>query len=276
MLNEFKTVISVLIAIGFIGSESAGAKEVGASPPSSTAAKDWHYRTTLYVWAAGVDGGVDFAGRGPVPPIDASASVSFSDTLKRLDNGGMVFFEGRRDRFGFFGEFFHVQTSDSASGSVSLPPAPTVTVDADLRSTFTTALLAGQYRAIDASAGSLDLLLGARYWSLDNRVRVSESVGTLEGGFTRKVSGRWGNPVVGAKGLYHFTPKAYVTGWAMAGGLAISDYSSWDLMAAFGYSFTKRISTIVGYRYLSMEYADSSFSFDADLHGPGVGLDFRF
>ncbi len=132
MRNEFKTFISALIAIGFLGSESAGAQEVGASPLFSTAAEDWHYRITPYVWAAAVDGGVDFARRGPVPPIDVSASVSFSDTLKRLDNGGMVFFEGRRDRFGFFGEFFHIQTNDSASGSVSVPPALTVTVDADL------------------------------------------------------------------------------------------------------------------------------------------------
>lgn len=276
MRNEYKTLLSALIAIGFMGSQSADAKEAGASPLSSTDAKGWHYRIIPFVWAAGVDGGVEFAGRGPIPPIDVSASTSFGDTLSRLDNGGMVFFEGRRDRFGFFGEFFHIQTSDSASGSVSLPSAPTATVDADLKSTFDTALLAGQYRAIDAAAGSIDLLLGARYWSMDNRVRVTETVGTLEGVFTRKESGRWGNPVVGIKGLHHFTPKAFVTGWAMAGGLAISDYSSWDLMAAFGYSFNKRISTIVGYRYLSMEYNDSSFTFDADLHGPGIGLDFRF
>jgi len=276
MRNEFKAFCSALIAIGFMGSKSVGAQEVEASPLSSSAETDWQYRITPYVWGAGVEGDVDFAGRGPIPPIDVSAGVSFRDTLSRLDNGGMVFFEGRRDRFGFFGELLHIQTRDSASSSFSLPLTPTARVGTDLRSTFDTALLAGQYRAIDSAAGSIDLLLGVRYWSLDNRARVTGSLGTLQKGLTRKVSGRWGNPVVGAKGLYHFTTKAYVTGWAMSGGVAISFYSSWDLMAAFGYSLTKRMSTNVGYRYLSIKYTDSSFSFDADLHGPSIGFDFRF
>lgn len=186
------------------------------------------------------------------------------------------FFEGRRNRFGFFGEFFHIQTSEPASASISLPPVATATADGDLRSTLTTALLAGQYRALETDAGSIDLLLGLRYWSLDNRVRVSETIGSLEGGFTREVSGRWGNPVLGAKGLFHLTPNAYVTAWAMGGGVGISSYSSWDLMAAFGYSLSERTALLVGYRYLSLEYSESSFTFDADLHGPGIGLDFRF
>jgi len=47
-------------------------------------------------------------------------------------------------------------------------------------------------------------------------------------------------------------------------------------MAAFGYSFTKRFSTLLGYRYLSMDFSESAIDFDADLHGPGIGLDFRF
>jgi len=116
-----------------MGSGTVGAQEARPALISSTAANGWQYRITPYVWAAAVDRRVGFAGRGPVPPIDVSASLNFSDTLSRLDNGGMVFFEGRRDRFGFFGELLHIKTSDSASGSVSLPPAPIAKVDADLK-----------------------------------------------------------------------------------------------------------------------------------------------
>lgn len=274
MRNYWKTLFSAILAIGFSG--IGNAMESGATNPFSSTGSDWKYRITPYLWAAGLDGKVSFAGRPPAPPVEVNPSASFSDTLSRLDIGGMAFFEGRRDRFGFFGDLFYIRISDSASGSVSLPSLPTATVGANLSSTTMTAMLAGQYRAVQSEAGSLDLMLGARFWSLNNRVHVSGEIGSLDGGIARKLSGSWAAPVLGAKGLYRLTPNTYVTGWAMTGGPGISDYSSWDLMAAFGYSFSDHIALLAGYRYLSLDYKRASFTFDAALHGPGIGLDFRF
>jgi len=262
---------SVVGFCGF-GSQTARAQSASSSPDG-----DWQFGITPYVWGAGLDGKVSFAGRGPVPAFDVRVSRRFDDTLSSLDFGGMAFFEARRNRFGVFAEIFSIETTDSTSTSFAIPVGPTiVSAGARLKTSFTTALLAGQYRAIDSRSGSLDLLVGARYWSLDNRVRITEALGSIERGFRRKVSSEWGSPILGAKARYDFTHKAYVTGWAMSGGIGLDDYSSFDLMAAFGYSFTKRFSTLLGYRYLSMDFSESAIDFDADLHGPGIGLDFRF
>jgi len=279
MQHGLKVIVLFFSALGLMGGPGAGAQAQGAStePASAHSDGDWHFQVTPYVWGAGLDGKVAFAGRDPLPGFEVEASRSFSDTLNSLDFGGMAFFEARRNRFGLFAELFHIETTDSTSGSVTIPPESIlITAGAKLKTSFTTALLAGQYRALDASDGHLDLLLGARYWSLENRVRISESVGSLAGGFTRQVSETWGSPVVGARGHYDFTSRAHITGWAMAGGIGISDYGSWDLMVALGYSLSDHFDLAFGYRYLSLEYEDSEIDFDADLHGPGIGLNIRF
>ena len=271
---KLRFILSAGLVLGLSGLTVQFAEAQADSP---RAGDGWDFQITPYIWGAGVDGSVNFSGSGPIPRLEVDASRSFNDTLNSLDLGAMSFFEGRSDRFGVFGEFFYIRTTDSLSASALVPPASTpVTVGADLRNTFTTALAAGQFHAMDTGKTSVDLLLGLRYWSLDSRARITESVGSQSAGIRKDESAQWGSLIFGAKARHAITSNAYITGWAMAGGLGKSDYNSWDLMAAFGYSFSPRTSLLAGYRYLSLEYTRSRFEFDADLHGPGVGLNFRF
>lgn len=266
-----------LAAVAALGLAGIGnATESGTPDPFASADGGWSYRITPYLWAAGLDGKVAFAGRPPIPPVEAQPSAGFSDVLSNLDFGAMAFFEARRDRVGFFGDLLYIRLSDSASGSVPLPSLPPANVEADVRSTTRTALLAGQYRVFQSAAGSVDLMAGARFWSLNNRIRVAGTVGPVPGSITRRVSASWADPMLGVKGLHHLTPRTYVMGWAMAGGFGIGAESSLDLLGAFGYSFNDRTALLFGYRYLSVDYRREGFRFDAAQHGPGIGFDVRF
>ena len=128
------------------------------------------------------------------------------------------------------------------------------------------------YRLVETGKASMDALVGLRYSFLDNEL-------DLDAGRFRAaaIDGRedWFDPLLGIKGRAEIGGKVYVSGWAMAAVAGESD-SVFDLFGGVGYAFSDAYALVVGYRYLSVDYEDGGFLFDAEMAGPVVGFTFRF
>ena len=127
---------------------------------------------------------------------------------------------------------------------------------------------AAMWRAVDEPTASLDLMAGARLWSVETSI---DPVGGALGGADFSSSETWVDPVLGAKGRVQLPSNFYLTGWGMVGGFGVSSKARWDVMGAVGYEVTEATSFIAGYRALGVDYRDGDFLFDVVQSGPILG-----
>lgn len=235
------------------------------SGPLAAQSQDWQLRTTLYAWGAGLDGNARVA---PLPPV--TVEQDFGDVLSSLDFAAMGIFEARRGRWGVWADLQHVRLSESGR-------VPALALPARVRVRTEGMLLAATYRLLEQDAGYLDVLAGARLWSLDTRLQIDLPAPSLPPGLPSRVerTGTIAAPQFGIKGSYSFSERFFVTGWAMAGAAGDTDLSS-DLMLGLGYQFNPLTGLVLGYRRVDIDYAGNRLQFDASFEGPGIGLDLRF
>ncbi|MEZ5832626.1 MAG: hypothetical protein R3D05_15740 [Dongiaceae bacterium] len=253
-----------VLALGFAGvaftSGGAAEEKKPAQPPKS----DWSVNISPYVWAAGLKGSIASFPRAPEADVD----VSFSDILKNLDIAAMVYAELRYQRFAAYADI--VYTSISADQNT---PLGILFDDADLDNDIFIGTFGGSYRALDYDHAFLDLLVGARLWSVDTRLK-------LHGGALPsqefEYNEDWVDPVIGLHGLYQFDNGIFVTALAQVGGFDVGSHLTWDAFGGLGYRFNDTISALAGYRHLEVDYEHHGFVFDVELSGPVVGATVRF
>lgn len=239
---------------------SHGAQTVQGEAPAGQLY--WSFTAGTYLWAAGIKGDI---GQFGLPPV--SVDASFSDIFDHLDFGAMFVGEIRYGDFGLLNDFIYVKLSGEKGTPRGLL-ADSVSVDNE--SVIYTA--AGEYRLIDDPQGSLDLLAGARIWSVDTD--ISFAGGPLNG-IGRSQDATWVDPLAGLKGRLNLTPEWYLSGWAMVGG-GSSDYM-WDLWGGVGYQFSDKVSALIGYRGIGVKYDnDEGFLYDTVEQGPIIGALLRF
>jgi hypothetical protein len=263
MLRKPSTVSGVALALSL----ATSAQAQDARPADD----GWKFRVTPYVWGAGMDGNVAQFG---LPT--ARISQSFGDVLGSLDMGGMLAIEARKGRFGLLADVLYVRLSESGKAVAPVPPAPVPGIDVKARANvnLTTALVAGQYRAVETPHGYVDLLAGVRHWSVGTRIKVSSPPLGLS--LSGRESESWNDPMIGAKALYRLNERFYGLGWAMVGGFGKNVRSSTDIMLGLGYSLNEQTALLFSYRHLAVDYRKSGFVYDTRMHGPGLGLDYRF
>lgn len=222
---------------------------------------EWTFSIAPYFWMAGLSG--DIAQFG-APPVEVD--VKFADILKSLDFSMMVVGEARHGRFSVFTDLLYLKVSANAATPRGVF-ANTIGLGAK---TFEMTGLAG-YAIIDTPAARLDLVAGARLWSVENT--ISFAGGPL-GGLWLRGSRTWVDAMGGVRGRVNFTPQFYATGWAIAGG-GSSDFG-WDVMGGVGYEFSDRFSAVVGYRAAGVDYQDGPFLYDVTMQGPILGAVIRF
>lgn len=231
----------------------------------------WAFQVTPYMWAAGLKGDISPFRRAPTIPVEKD----FGDILDDLNFGGFINVWGRYDRFVFSGDIMYTSTTDSHSfGNIpqlpGLPPVASADVDVDTKQ-FTFTLAAG-YRVFDVPGTTLDLLGGVRIWHVSNKV-------TVDAGFisaSHKESFGWVDPVVGARLFHGLTDKLSFQMQADVGGFDVGSKFTYQALATFNYTFTDHLSASVGYKVLSVDYDHDGHVFDTTLHGPVLGLTYRF
>lgn len=234
----------------------------------AAAEEGWRFNVVPYVWAAGIDGRLSHHGL----PQDIDVEAKFRDVLGDLDIGAMLAFEGRKGRVGFLLDGLYVKVSRDAT-------MPLIGLPVSLGSTTFTGMAAGQYRIVDDAIGSFDLLAGVRYWSITSRFSYEAPTGApLPPGMPQAYGGSerasWVDAMAGAKLVAHITPGITLNAHGMmgAGGSRLSS----DALLAVGIGLGRSSSLLVGYRHVKADYRKNGFGFDTSLHGPAMGLGFRF
>ena len=238
----------------------AAADEVQSPVPSD----DWSFNITPYVWAASLHGSIAPLPRLPAVDVDAS----FEDIFENLDIVGMVYAEARYQRFAAYTDL--VYTSISADADT---PFGILFEDGEAKNEIFIGTFGGSYRAIETEHASLDLLAGARVWSVDTEVKLR---GGLLPNQKFEEDESWVDPVVGLHGIYRFDNGIFITSFSHVGGFGVGSHLTWDTFGALGYQFNDSISAIAGYRHLEVDYENNGFVFDVELSGPVIGMTVRF
>ncbi|QRM56210.1 hypothetical protein [Sinorhizobium sp. BG8] len=258
--------ICVLACVGFLplAGPTLAADIVSPMTPQvqeTTTESGWTFAFEPYFWAAGLSG--DLASFGlPAVHVDSS----FSDIWDHLDFGAMAMGEARYGPYSIVGDVIYTKISGSA-GTPRGILAESVDVDSE---TFAAFLGVG-YALFEDNAGRLDVIGGARVWSVDTDLSFD---GGILDGVSKSDGDTWVDALAGLKATYSITPEIYLTGWGLvgAGGADID----WDVAAAIGYRFNNTISAVAGYRALGVDYSSGGFEFDVIQQGPILGLVVNF
>lgn len=241
---------------------AAGLAAVVAAP--ARAQEEWQFQIAPYLWLAGLNGDVGaFPG---VPPADVDAS--FSDILENLDFAFMIAGEARKGRGGILADVLYIDVASSGT-----TPGPLYST-ANLDSEVLLGTIAGFWRPWSDEGASLDLAAGVRAWSVDTKLQLGAGVLPAT---TVSHDENWVDPLVGIrlKGVLGGEPFFQSLG-LIVGGFGVGSDLMWDADVNLGYRWTDGFSTTIGYRYLSVDYADGGFVYDVVQQGPTVALIWNF
>ncbi len=235
---------------------------LSAAVAPAQADEPWQFQLAPYVWVAGMDGHV-----ATLPGVPAATvNASFSDILENLDAAFMIAGEAHNGRIGLFGDILYVDIE--ATGSVPGPFNAPVRLEA--RTLYATA--AGFWRLWSNDRASLDVMAGARFWSVDTELVIGAPISA-----TVSHDEDWVDPLIGfkARGALGGGRFFHSVGVLFGGFDVGSDYM-WDVFGNLGYQWTDGFSTSIGYRYLTVDYSNGGFSYDVVQEGPTVALIWRF
>lgn len=232
-----------------------------ATPAAAQSPEGWTFAVSPYVWLPGLSTSIETR-RGTVD-VDTSASDAVSD----LDFAFMGAAEARKGRWGLIADLIYsdISTTDDT-------PLGLVWKDADVDTRLTAFTLYASYRVYDDEHAHVDLLGGARFFSLS--LDLSLSPGRAPG-FDWSSSESWSNPVAGLRARYDFNDKWFATALGDMGGFA-GDDSSWQLFGSVGYQFNPTWSVQGGWRYMDVEKDIEGRDVTIALNGPILGFTARF
>jgi hypothetical protein len=229
----------------------------GDSPGTS----DWEFNLApFYLWGINIDGDLT-AG-----PVGAQVEVPFEDVFDSIEAAFIVHFETvYKAQWGFLVDVNYLDLENK----VNLPMGISPNVDLNM----TVAEFSGFYR-LQRDAHAFDFIAGLRYIEVENTVSIVGGLTVLDG------SKDWLDPLVGARWIWGFAD-----GWSLIargdiGGFGIGSEFSWQALGLVEWQPWKYASFIAGYRALGEDYEDGSgqdyFNFDATIHGPVLGLKFKW
>ena len=130
----------------------------------------------------------------------------------------------------------------------------------------------------------LDLLVGGRYWYLYTDIDVGlvleDNANSVSRYFSGSGSKQWVDPFIGLRAGFQLTKDFMVAFRGDVGGFKVGSKFSWNASGYFGYKVLEMVSLLAGYRALYVDYesgsGNSKFVWDVTMHGPAVGVTFRF
>jgi hypothetical protein len=304
-IKNYATMAIILLAAGWdipdSHAENLDAMEGTAYATPAAASSGWQFRVTPYAWAPSVNG--DITVRGQTADIDMSFWDLFDsgDSRAKLDSLAalMGYVEARKGAWGIYGDAVWGKFDFSGSAVSQRNPIANLNVSARANAGLDyeiTMVESGLTYEVGTWAGThsstaLDLLGGARYWNqeldLSFAVDGSLDLGKLGLGRSGSValarSGtlEWVDPFVGLRVRHQLAPGSELQFLGDIGGFGIGSDLTWQLFAGYGFDFWQsNLHGVIGYRALAVDYSQDSGanknSLDLILHGPVVGLSFRW
>ena len=138
--------------------------------------------------------------------------------------------------------------------------------------------VAGYYRALEGQT-TLDALAGIRYnnvsWNVDASLTSPLLPGTvLSQNFSQNYG--WVDPIVGVRVRHGFDERWSVVGYADIGGSGAGSNLTWQILGGVNYAFRPDVIGKLGYRYSSIYYRSSGFSYDVATSGFYAGVGFTW
>ena len=235
----------------------------GSEASSDKGEDDWILNLApLYLWA------FDITGDQTIGPVTNSVDVEFSDVFDNLETGLTVHFEGmHKTKWGFLFDLNYLGLGNKES----LPNGITRKIDLDV----TLAEVSGLHRW-DLGEHKLDLIFGLRYVELSTDIRI------LGGNDLVDESQDWVDPLFGGRWIWNFASNWSLITRGDIGGFQVGSDFAWQALGIVEWQPFKYASFLVGYRGIGMDYEDGNirdrdyFHYDATVHGPVIGVNFRW
>lgn len=237
-----------------------------ASPIHST------IQVSPYLWAASMNGTISPFRHAP----NLKTHKSFSDIVKDLQVGGFIHVWARHHDYVFSADLMYVKLKD-AKTTETLPalPAP-LPVISTLRGQVDTSQLVftlqGGARFIKQENLTLDVLTGARFWRIANKVTLTANHYSTS--YREKF--HWVDPIIGTRFFYRFNDKTSFLSQADVGGFHVGSTFTWSLLSTLNYQFGKHTSASIGYKVLNTNYSHRGHRYDVRMKGPVIGATYRF
>ena len=212
------------------------------------------YEITPYLWVASINGTIAASGNEG-PPIDSDYNF-FS--LDNLDGVASATFTARDQQWGFLFDFLYVDFQDTLGEGTVLQATP--------RLSGRILEFAGTYKL--SAVNDLEVIAGLRQQDIDAQISISNR--------TPQASVDWIDPFVGVVYMPALTDKWYLSLRGDVGGFGIESDVAVNAEAMLRYQFGDTFSLKFGYRYLKVDFEDSSLVYDISLDGILFGLGIRF
>jgi hypothetical protein len=231
----------------------------------------WHYRSTLGLWASKIEGTV---GRETgVGDFTSDVDSSFSDLVDKMTGAIGVNFELGNGPFTMLVNGQWNRFEDDAETRNGF--------DADVEAQLAWIDIAGSYKFFDETYGeqalenrlTLEGIVGVRWVYLSAEIDVNE--GPFAGANEDREK-NWFDPYVAARMKYSIDRNWNFTVSGGVGGFGLGSDLAWQAAGYVEYRFTQQFSLYGGYRAVAFDYDDDGFVFDTVLHGPEIGMGFRW
>jgi hypothetical protein len=248
-------------------------------PASETGS--WHFGASIYGWFPDITGQTAFT----PPGGSGDFEIDIEDILENLEFTLMGTFDVRKGRWGILTDAIYMDVGNSGSGTrkasiggIQLPVDATADVDLDLESWIWT--ITGYYRALDRPWLTFDVVAGARYLDVEQKVDydVTGNVGSIpapgRSGTAKESLSNW-DAVIGVRGRFAFgAKKAWFVPYYLDVGAGDSDLT-WQGIAGMGYAF-RWIEVAAVWRYLYYDLPSDKAINDMSFSGPAIGVTFRW
>lgn len=222
---------------------------------SPVVAQDWNYSTTVYLFTAETETNVG----------SASATLSFKDALENLDTAFMGVFEGNNGQWGFLVDYMLTDLSfDSSTSGAEFDG-----VEASVKTQILTGYLS--YRLYTKETVSTDLLVGARWFDTDTRLKLLP--GTSPGA-TADGSDSWIDPVIGLRS--NFALSGNWSGTLVADYGGANDRETWQVLLTADFAFNENWVARLGYRHIDVSNDSFANGYGFTQSGPVVGVTYNF
>ncbi|WP_205619056.1 hypothetical protein [Halomonas halocynthiae] len=218
---------------------------------------EWVGQVTPYVWAIGVSGDLTPFKNGP----SLSFSRSFSESRKDVD--GAFFLSGfaRKNRLVMLADISY--SSSSRDGNIR----PGISAEGELKQRSMT--LAAGWRVLQEETWALDALAGARHWNIRSSIKVAGAFGAgIEKNFT--------DPIVALRGNIQLAPRWSTIAYLDVGGFGVGSEHTVQGVLTANYHMSDSLFVSGGYRFLDFDYRSGGTELNWNMHGPMLGLTWRF
>jgi len=226
----------------------------------------WKIDVAPYLWAINMNGHVQ------VGPAKLSVSQSFDDIMKHFQEGGMLWLNARKGKFGVFSNLLYSVLEDHQTiDSINLSARNNFGIfGAGVSYELVQKTYANQVSQI-----AIELLAGARTTLNNTTLHVDH--------FSFTDNQNWTDPIIGARGTYDMNPQWQMIGVADIGG--VNNHNSYDLQGYIGYKPVKplvfdNMTLYLGYRLLHQKYTTGSgltfYAWNMNISGPVLGAKVTF